>query len=105
MNIGRLDRKIVIEDESQAMNSYGESVSTWSTYHTAFAHVQKVSGKEAEEASRITATNYVKFKIRFFAGITEDMRILYNSNYYDIVEIQELDREGLWIKASRKYGN
>lgn len=105
MNIGRLDRKIVIEGKTQAQNSYGEPVATWSTYHTAFAQVQKAGGKEGEEASRITATNMVRFKIRFFAGITEDMRVLYNGNYYDIIEIQELDREGLWLKASRKYGN
>jgi hypothetical protein len=30
------------------------------------------------------------------------MRVLYNGNYYDIVEIQELDREGLFLSAIKK---
>lgn len=104
MNIGQLDSKIVIESETLVNNTYGEPVATWAIFHTAFAQEYNVSVKEQEEASRITATNMVKLKIRFFAGIHEDMRILYNSNYYDIIGIQKLGRDGLWIKASRKFG-
>lgn len=102
MNIGKLDRKIVIQSETVAKNEQGESVATWATYHTCFAMVQKAGGNEKIESGRITATNRKKFKIRFYDGIDEGMRIVYNSNYYDIVEIQELDREGLWLTATKK---
>ena len=102
MNIGRLDRKIVIESYTSAKNEQGESVSSWTTYHTAFAGVMKDGGTDREEASKTTATQKVKFKIRFFDGINETMRVLYNSNYYDITQIQELGREGLWIHANKK---
>lgn len=105
MNIGRLDRKIVIQQGTETQNTFGEFVTVWTTYHTTFASVHKAGGNEKEEASRVTATNLVKFKIRFYTGITEDMIIQYNGNDYDILEIQELGREGLWLKASRKYGN
>ena len=102
MNIGRLDRKIVIESYSLAKNAQFESVGTWATYHTCFANVQKAGGTEYVEADKVTATNKVKFKIRYFGGITEKMRIVYNSDYFDIIEIQELEREGLWITATKK---
>lgn len=102
MNIGRLDRKIVIESYSLAKNALNESVGTWGTYHTCFANVQKAGGSEFIEADKVTATNKVKFKIRYFAGINEKMRVVYNSDYYDITEIQELDREGLWIMANKR---
>lgn len=101
MNIGRLDRKIVIESYTLSKNALNESVGSWSTYHTCFANVLKSGGNEYIEADKVTATNRVKFKIRFFAGINEKMRIVYNSNYYDIIEIQELEREGLWITATK----
>jgi len=102
MNIGRLDRKIVIETPSQSANTSGEWTQTWSTYHTTFANVQKAGGTETLQADKTTATNKVKFKIRFFAGINEDMRIVYDGAYFDITEIQELDREGLWISANKR---
>lgn len=102
MNIGRLDRKITIESYTTAVNAIGEDVGTWSTYHTAAAAISKGTGLEKPEGGKVTATNKVRFKIRYFAGIDETMRVVYNSNYYDIHEIQELDREGLWITASKK---
>ena len=101
MNIGKLDRKIVIQEQNFATNSIGEYTTTWDTFHNAFANVQKVSGTEGITADQVTATNKVRFKIRYFAGINESMRVVYNSNNYDILEIQELDREGLWLTASR----
>jgi SPP1 family predicted phage head-tail adaptor len=102
MNLGRLDRRIDIESWTWVANSQGEKVATYSVFHAAFAHVQKAGGNEREEGQKETATNKVKFKIQFFDGIDETMRILYNSKYYDILEIQELGREGLWITANRK---
>jgi len=101
VNIARLDRKIVIEQPIETVVSYEASV-TWQVYHTCFAAVSKFGGGEKFEAGKTTATNKVRFKIRFFDGITEDMRILYNGKYYDITEIQELDREGLWLTANTK---
>lgn len=102
MNIGRLDRKIVIENFTTAKNSLNETVSTWNTFHTCFAAVQMAGGSETVEADKITAVNKVKFKIRYFAGINEKMRVLYDSNYYDILEIHELGREGLWLTATKR---
>lgn len=103
MNIANLDKKIVIETPTNTTNSYGEYDSSWSTYHTCFAAVSRFGGTEKLESGKTTATNRVRFKIRFFAGIEEDMRVLYNSNYYIITEIQELDREGLWLTCEREY--
>ena len=89
MNIGRLDRKIVIQNFTDAKNTYGESVRTWATYHTAFAAVSKAGGTDRNEADKTTATQNIKFKIRFYAGINENMRILYDGFEYDITQIQE----------------
>ncbi len=103
MNVGRLDRKIVIEAPTEAVNALGEYYSTWATYHTCFANVTRFGGIEKLEAGKVTATNRIRFKIRFFDGITEKMRILYDGSYYDITEIQELNREGLWLTVNKKY--
>lgn len=102
MNISKLDRKIVIENYTLTQNSFGESTKVWATYHTCFADVGMMGGTEKLEGDKTTATVQVRFKIRYFAGINESMRVLYNGTYYDIIEIQELDREGLYLKSARK---
>jgi SPP1 family predicted phage head-tail adaptor len=102
MNTGRLDRKIVIQNYTDAKNAYGESERTWAAYHTTFSSISQDGGKDNNEADKTTATRKVKFKIRFFAGITENMRIVYNGYNYDITQIQELERDGLWLWANKK---
>lgn len=102
MNIHSLDRKIVIESQTDTQNALGEWSSSWATYHTCFAAVSRFGGAEKLEGGKTTATNKIRFKIRFFAGISEEMRVLYNGRYYDIIEIQELHREGLWLTATTK---
>jgi SPP1 family predicted phage head-tail adaptor len=102
MNIGRLDRKIVIESRTKTVNEYAEPVFTWTPFHTCFANVQMAGGNERFEADTITANNRVKFKIRYFAGINESMRVMYNGAEYQILQIQELHREGLFIWGEKK---
>ncbi len=103
MNIGRLDRKIVIESGVDAQNEYGEYVTTWSTYHTCFASVSRFGGVEKLNSGKIEAKNRVRFKIRFFDGIYENMRVIYDSKTYNITEIQELGREGLWLTCHAEF--
>ncbi len=74
----------------------------WTTFLTTYAKVQGAGGREQLEADKDTATVKRRFKIRFFAGIDETMRIVYDGKNYDIESIQELDREGLWITATYK---
>ncbi len=104
MNISKQDRKIVIEDrDTTVTNNIGEKVPTpWTTFLTTYAKVQGAGGREQLEADKDTATVKRRFKIRFFAGIDETMRIVYDGKNYDIESIQELDREGLWITATYK---
>lgn len=96
---GKLDRKIVIEEPTDAKNTQGEDVITWSTFHTAFASLLKFTGNEREQASKETSLRKTKFLITFFAGINEEMRIVYGGNNYDILLIEEYGRDGLIITA------
>jgi len=102
MNIGRLDRKIFIEQTVSVQNNYGEFVDIWQTFHICLANIQAAGGSERYEANTETATNKVKFKIRYFAGINEAMRVKYNDGIYDIYQIQELGREGLFLWGEKK---
>ena len=62
----------------------------------------KFAGNEREEASKETSTRKTKFLIRYFGGLNEAMRIVYNARYYDILLIEEYGRDGLIITAESK---
>lgn len=103
MKFNRSWRKITIESYSVAKNAWGEDQRTWSTYLTAAAEVQQGGGKEGTEQMRETAVQRKVFVIRYYAGVTEEMRINYDSRYFDILHIQEMgDREALKITAEAR---
>ncbi len=103
MNIGNLDRFItIVQSIETGEEANGEPIYTDSTFHECFARLERISGKEQLEGDKMTATNKVRFTIRLKEGITEDMRITYKGKNYDIIEIQELGREGLWLTSTRQ---
>jgi len=105
VNIGNLDRFITITVFTQTgTEANGEKIfDDGTTFHEGFARIERVGGNERLEGDKITATNKVRFTIRFKEGVREEMTITYNSELYDILEIQELGRrEGLWLTATRQ---
>lgn len=91
--IGRLDRIITIEQGSPTIDSARQETLTWSTYSTPWAAKMDGGGKEAIDAGRETDFSKVVFTIRYDSGVNQKMRVLYNSIYYDIIQLNEIGRE------------
>lgn len=107
MNIGGLDRYIIIESASTANDSdSNELVETWGTFHTCFAKITRAGGSEKFEQNRDTNVNRKAWKIRYFPGIDTNMRIKYNDGsndvYYYIINIDEAGREGLILQSEKR---
>ena len=102
MNSGKLDKRILIETPSEGRDDYGQEVRTWSTFASMWAGIKLNIGKESFETSEKVKERVVDFKIRWRTDLNNEMRILYNSNYYEIEDIVELGREdGLIVRGSR----
>lgn len=96
MRSGELSRRIVIELATEAQDSYGEAVPTWSTFATVWAKVTPNRGDERFAANQIVAQADSVFRIRWQSGVTTKMRINYDGQIYDIVYMAEIGRrEGL----------
>lgn len=83
----QLNRRITIEEPTEAVNSNGVVIQTWTTYYQPMARILPAIGQEYYQSRQVTASQSVKFQLRYSdkaAAITSKMRILYNSNYYDI---------------------
>lgn len=94
--VGRLNHKITIETPTRTQNAYGEPIETFTTYATRYAQTMTTIGREGFNSFQEFNEYPVVFKVRYDSltkNITEKMRILFESRYYDIEGI--LDFNGM----------
>jgi len=104
MRAGRLDRRIIIQENTPTQNGVGSEVDSWSDLYVVWAEVIPVRGTERYAGSQDAAVIEEKFKIRYLKGITPKNRILYNGRIYDIkgAPLEIGRREGLEIQAKAR---
>ena len=110
MNIGALDRKITIQAATTVRSSTtGEATQSWTTFASVWATVtypnESFASDEGNELGRETAITPVNFTVWFRNDLNEGMRILYDSQYYDIMRINKVGQrdEMLKIVTVKKY--
>ena len=64
MQIGDLDRRVIIQDASRTGNNYGELELSWSNTTTLWAKIEWKGGGEVDENDRLTGISKVNFYIR-----------------------------------------
>ena len=94
MNAGLMDELVTVEQYSMTTDSNtGEKLQSWTTYSTPWARIQESeSGSESVDSDRREAKQTVTFSLRYDSGITTKMRILWESKYYNIINIADLER-------------
>ena len=104
LHSGKLNKKIIIEVVTETRTNSGAISEAWATHAEMFASITPVNGKEYFAAAQVQAENIVKFRIRYQSGLTTKMRILYNTNYYDIKSIlNEFERNDVLILMASEY--
>lgn len=98
MNPGRLREVIAIEQltvGSPQQKPSGEPDESWTAYiSNVSAGVETLRGRELFQAQEHHAEAAVRFRVRWRAGITANMRILHRGLYYNIVFVPPADRSG-----------
>jgi SPP1 family predicted phage head-tail adaptor len=102
---GNMDRRITFQSFTTSKNEVNEDVKAWAdlaSIPTVWAQVLPLSQKEMVDASRVMTLNDKVFIVRYRADIDEKMRVVYESDSYDIHSVTEIGRrEGLRIVARR----
>lgn len=100
MIIGRMDRRIEFQTPGNTRDSMGSFVQTWTTFLRVWAQAKPLRASERFSSDQQRESKVYTFLIRYRDGITSDMRIVYNEEYYRISGIAEINRrEGLEITA------
>jgi len=96
VDVGTLNRRIRIETFTTSADSYGEPIKTWAVLGHVWAAIRPLKSSERFEAQQVNRQVNLRITIHHRTDVTEQMRILYDGDYYDIQGIRELGyREGL----------
>lgn len=92
LKIGELDRRIIIESPTTATNKFGERTKTWATDYTLWAKVDFKRSNRKEQSQELVEVSDAIFFIRNL-GVTilGTYRVNYDSNYYYIHGVKEVD--------------
>lgn len=97
MRAGNLRRRLTIQQKGTVTrNSHGEEVITWKTYATVWGEVSPLTGREYLAAQEAQSAVNVRVRMRYLAGVTTAMRVLYGSRVLEIEAVlnyQERNRE------------
>lgn len=70
---------------------------TWANFANVTGFVKIDSGREGELDDHIKSQYSRKFSFEFIAGLTNDMRILYDGDYYNVRSIKSAQDSTIWI--------
>lgn len=84
MRAGKLRRRITLERLEQVPDGGGGYTETWVALATLWAAVEPLRGNERFQAQQVSNTLTHKVTIRYRAGVTPKMRIVYGSHVFAI---------------------
>jgi SPP1 family predicted phage head-tail adaptor len=106
MKIGKLNKKIEIQQKTATTNEFGEPENSWETFNNVWARINSISAKEYFSAQGFEHTVTHKITIRFIKGIKPDMRINYNGKIFEITAIRNINEANKWIELlAKEYAN
>ncbi|KVL39793.1 head-tail adaptor protein [Burkholderia sp. MSMB1835] len=107
MKAGKLKERIVIERPSGEENENGEPLpGAWVVHARPWADVLFVNGKEHVVSGAVRGSTVASMRIRYRAGIDEQMRVRYDGRLYDITAVLPARMRGyldLSVKVGEKY--
>lgn len=92
VSAGRLNRIITIQQRAQSKDAEGGIVDSWSDFAANIWAERNNSGGTEKSATRqggVIADKTVIFTIRYLLGVTEQMRVVCDSKYYNIRHIND----------------
>lgn len=110
MEIGRLNRRISLQQRSGTLDAYGQQLTTWSTIATVWANIKPKGGKERERSmvveSELMHNVTIRYNASFMPPTTVDAwRILYGTRIFNIVAAYDVDEAHKHIVFECKEGS
>jgi len=94
---GKFDQRVTIQSKVVTRNSIGDEVVTWGAVAEAWARVEPLRGREWFAAAQEQSAVEYRVTVRYRAGITRDMRVMWRGEPLDVVSVIDVNarRENL----------
>ena len=108
MNIGRLNRRILLYERQEQLDSAGtgQDVGDWAPVASRWAMVRHAGGGEQFTADQVVAKRSIEFTIRWSRSIAArgvEMAVVYEGRAFSIEDVEEVgNREGLKLIGSAR---
>ena len=86
---GRLRERVTIQQAAESRNALGETTLSWSTFAERWASVEGVTAREALGAGQLEVSITHRVRLRYVAGLTQQMRLLWRGRTLEIVSLLE----------------
>jgi SPP1 family predicted phage head-tail adaptor len=100
MRIGKLRKRITIEQRGSGQNTAGQPATGWTAAFTAWGLIEPLSGREMAVAlaAQSEVTHRVTLRYRAGVSLTSAMRVNYAGRYFNIRAIRDNQEEHrVWI--------
>lgn len=102
MNAGKLRHQITIQQNTASADALGNLLpASWSTLSGAsglWASIENAGAREFVIGDQVDATITHKIRLRYFAGITPRMSVLFGSRRFLIQQVQDVDARGIELE-------
>jgi SPP1 family predicted phage head-tail adaptor len=85
-----------------SQDTYGGTTEDWTTVYETRAGIFPLSGSEFFKADEINASMTHKIHLRYLAGVTPDMRILYNNRVFHITSVVDFQERHIELQLYAK---
>lgn len=95
MEIGKLNRRVVIQQLTAGQDEIGQPVTAWTALATVWANIRYLNGLETIKADAQTSVVKASIRIRRRTDITAAMRVVFGATTFEIKAVlpDEQDRE------------
>jgi len=89
---------VVIEENTTSVDTHGGLTNSWATRVTIWAQINDTGGGESQISGRKEATHSIEVITHYDSSIVADDRILFNSVYYEITFVEDMERRGVYTR-------
>jgi len=105
--IGNLRHRVTIQKPVITHDNIGQEVESWQEVAIVWASIEPLSGKEYFNAQQVNSEISTKVCIRYMAGITSKMRIVFKTHIYNILSVINFEERNIYLQllCSEKVGD
>lgn len=98
MRCHNLPHQITLQTRGSTVDGHGQTVESWADTRTCRAKCEPLTGREWFAAGQLQGSISLRVTIRYFAGITSGMRVVWRGDPYEIISVIEPDAGLEWLE-------